>query len=139
MPAPGLGVSFDSFGHIWHASRHVSRPRLTSLDLIFCVMTSPTPSEEALRRARERGREDAERFVLGLDLTERREREERLAKMAWKVRSEAGEPWASEEAAAEIARLRTRVEALAGYVRSVEGSTPWRAIQWLRRLVGRAW
>ena len=102
-------------------------------------MTTPPPSEESLRRARERGREDAERFVLGLELTERREREERLAEMAWKGRRESGVPWASEEAEAEIERLRTRVEALASYVRAVEGSTPWRTIQWLRRLVGRAW
>lgn len=109
------------------------------LELTFSVMTTPTPSEESLRRARDRGREDAERFVLGLELTERRERENRLAEMAWDGRGKAGEPWASEEAAAEIASLRSRVEALAGYVRAVEGSVPWRAIQWLRRLVGRAW
>lgn len=102
-------------------------------------MTIPKSSEDSLRRARARGREDAERFVLGLELIERREREERLAEMAWKGRRQSSETWASEEATAEIERLRTRVEALASYVRAVERSTPWRTIQWLRRLFGRSW
>ena len=35
--------------------------------------------------------------------------------------------------------LKNRAEEAEAYVAAVKGSAPWRAIQWLRGLVGRKW
>ncbi len=99
--------------------------------------TATTTGEE---EAREQGRLDAEAFDLKLRHRELREREQRLVELAWKPRSPAADQgWKDDEAAAAVARLETRIHELTHYLRAVESSRPWRAIQWLRRLVGRAW
>lgn len=104
-------------------------------------MSSTTVSahrEESLRRARELGRREAETFVLRLERQEQQERETRLARLAWKPHRR-GEEWADEEAGLRVVQLEGRIQELNSYVQAVENSTPWRVIQWGRRLFGRAW
>ena len=101
---------------------------------------NPTKSSElSLQRAQEMGRRDAEHFVLRLEAIEQREREERLAVMAWQPRGGVEVPWNEEKSSAEVLRLEARVQELSSYQQAVENSAPWRAIQWVRRLFGRAW
>lgn len=85
------------------------------------------------------GRAEAEAFDARLrevEDRERRERSERLAagddEVSW-----AGTGW--ESAPTEVARLRSQVEALAAFRVAVLSSKPWRIIQSVRRLFGRAW
>lgn len=104
-------------------------------------MSSTTVSahqEESLRRARELGRRDAEDFVLGLERREQQEREDRLARLAWKP-GRRQEEWDDEDARLRVVQLEGRVHELNLYVQAVENSAPWRVIQWVRRLLGRAW
>lgn len=96
------------------------------------------PAEPALVAARELGRLDAEAFNTRLVAVEAREREKRLTELAWKPRAES-EMWGSHEASYRVLELESRVESLSSYVRAVQGSIPWRCIQWLRSLVGREW
>jgi len=100
--------------------------------------TNTTSREELLRYAREQGRQEAEAFDLRLTDLERREREERLAKMAWKPHRPAAS-WDDEEASFKLLQLQGRVEELGDYLRAIENSVAWRAIQGVRRLFGRAW
>lgn len=100
--------------------------------------TASARQEDRLRRARERGRREAEDFVLGLERREQQERETRLARLAWKPRRR-DEDWADEEAGLRVVQLEARIHELNRYVQAVESSTPWRVIQWVRRLFGRAW
>jgi uncharacterized protein involved in type VI secretion and phage assembly len=94
--------------------------------------------EESLRRARELGRRDAETFALRLERQEQQERETRLARLAWRPRRRE-EEWADGEASLRVVQLEGRIHELNSYVQAVESSTPWRVIQWVRRLFGRAW
>ena len=43
------------------------------------------------------------------------------------------------ELEADRVALKNRTEEAEAYVAAVKASTPWRAIQWLRSLVGRKW
>jgi len=43
------------------------------------------------------------------------------------------------ELEADRVALKNRTEEAEAYVAAVKASTPWRAIQWLRGLVGRKW
>jgi hypothetical protein len=85
------------------------------------------------------GRAEAEAFDAKLREVEdrqRRERSERLAagddEGSW-----SGPGW--DAAPTEVARLRSQVEALASFQAAVLRSKPWRVIQSVRRLFGRAW
>jgi hypothetical protein len=85
------------------------------------------------------GRSQAEAFDARLRELEDRQRHERAERLA--AGDEAG-PWAGpgwESAPTELARLRSQVEALAAFRAAVLRSRPWRVIQSMRRLVGRAW
>ncbi len=105
-------------------------------------MVQTVPAEEsdapALDLARQRGRELAESFDQHLRQLEAQEREQRLAGMAWRPQR-AGEDWEEEEDSLKVVHLEARLSELSAYVRAVDESLPWRAIQWGRRLVGRAW
>jgi hypothetical protein len=85
------------------------------------------------------GRMEAERFDEALRDLERREREDRLARLALGVDDGpialAGDGLSS----AVVRRLQQDVERLAGFHHAVLKSKPWRVIQGMRRLVGRAW
>ncbi|MCP4659875.1 MAG: hypothetical protein GY856_31110 [bacterium] len=100
--------------------------------------TATTHQEELLRQARVEGRKDAEAFDLKLRNQELREREQRLAELAWKPRRP-DQDWDDDEASLKAIQLEARVHELSSYLRAVENSLPWRAIQWVRRLAGRAW
>lgn len=100
--------------------------------------TATTPQEELLRQARIEGRKDAEAFDLRLRNQELREREQRLAELAWKPRRPV-QDGNDDEASLRAIQLEARVHELSSYLRAVENSLPWRVIQWARRLVGRAW
>ncbi len=100
--------------------------------------TSITSREELLQRARELGRKEAEAFDLQLTNLETRDREQRLAKMAWKPRR-TPESWDDEDASFKQLQLQGRIGELNDYVRAIENSVAWRAIQGVRRLIGRAW
>lgn len=93
--------------------------------------SSRTRSEEDWSRTRELGRHDAAAFDQRLRDEEAREREARLSELAWQP----GQAADREDAH----QLRARVDELSFYVRAVQGSVVWRAAQWARRLVGRAW
>jgi hypothetical protein len=85
------------------------------------------------------GRAQAEAFdarLRELEDQERHQRAERLAAGA-DDGSEAGPGW--EAAPTEVARLHSQVEALAAFRAAVLRSRPWRVIQSVRRLFGRAW
>lgn len=84
------------------------------------------------------GRMEAERFDEALRDLERREREDRLARLA--LGADDG-PIGLEGglSSAVVRRLQQDVERLAGFHHAVLRSRPWRVIQGMRRLVGRAW
>jgi hypothetical protein len=90
--------------------------------------------------ARLSGRHDGEAFALALRQRELRERQERLTLLAWGSDGEAAfsaaEPISSE---AEVLRLQHDMEQLASFHQAVLRSRPWRVIQLLRHLLGRAW
>ncbi len=99
--------------------------------------TKSSTREEALRQARELGRKEAELFDLRLREQEARQRERRLTEMAWVPGSPPGPT--GEADSYEVAQLRARVDELSYYLKAVEDSGAWRAIQWVRGLFGRAW
>lgn len=97
------------------------------------------PSDDpSLDFARERGRQLAESFDQRLREIETAEREQRLARMAWRPRR-SREAWEEEQDSLKVVHLEARLSELAAYVRAVDESLPWRLIQWGRRLLGRAW
>lgn len=93
---------------------------------------------DGLELAGERGLELAEAFDLRLREREAREREARLARLAWRPRRD-GDDEPGEQDSVKVAHLEARVSELNAYVRAVDESLPWRLIQWGRRLLGRAW
>ncbi len=101
---------------------------------------SPSPAEDnsTLALARRLGREQGESFDLRLRDIESRQREERLAEAAWRPRS-AREAWDDEDASLKVVQLESRLSELSTYVRAVDESLPWRMIQSVRRMMGRAW
>lgn len=93
--------------------------------------------EATLDSCRRLGRRKAEELDLELRRKESRQRGRRL-------RSLADEPGgrhrrADDEASLRIIQLETRLGELGAYVRAIHESRPWRAVQWVRRLFGRAW
>ena len=105
-------------------------------------MTEPRTGEiaddAAITFARDLGRRQAEAFDLELRQAEGREREERLTAAAWRPRPEGDAP-GDEVDSVRVVHLEARISELATYVRAVEDSLPWRLIQGVRRLFGRAW
>ncbi len=105
-------------------------------------MTEPPTGEirddGASSFARDLGRRQAEAFDLELRQTEAREREERLTEAAWRPRP-SDETRHDEVDSVRVVHLEARISELATYVRAVEDSLPWRLIQNVRRLFGRAW
>ncbi len=93
---------------------------------------NPVAGERAAGRAR------AAAFDAALRQTEDSERIERLTRLAAGAEED---PWPAggESAPTEVARLQRQVEALAQFRTAVLSSRPWRVIQAVRRLFGRAW
>jgi hypothetical protein len=87
-------------------------------------------SPDALASARESGRAEALAADRRLRDEERRERRLRLAELD-ALGFEVARPLSSHE--------RDELQRLAGFVRAVQDSRGWQALQALRRLVGRAW
>ena len=104
------------------------------------VQTVPQSQDDdaTLDFAREQGRQLAESFDRRLRELESSEREQRLARMAWKPQR-SREDWEGEEDSLKVVHLEARLSELSAYVRAVDASLPWRMIQWTRRLLGRAW
>ena len=111
----------------------------------MCRMSSlPSPPEASpgtpFEDSRTLGRMEAQRFEAALRAQESREREDRLARLAWSsedlgnVLSTGGG-----ESSAVVRRLQQDVERLAGFHHAVLHSKAWRMIQRMRRVVGRAW
>jgi hypothetical protein len=102
-------------------------------------LTSQPPQKDELTDLRLLGRLEAESFDAALRERERREREERLTRLAagdetaFEPASEAGESSGS------VWRLRQEVERLAAFHRAVVHSKGWRLLQAARRLMGRSW
>ncbi len=85
------------------------------------------------------GRGQAAAFDAVLRQTEDRERIDRLTRLAAGAEND---PWPAdqgESAPTEVARLQRQVEALSQFRAAVLSSRPWRVIQAVRRLFGRAW
>jgi len=116
-------------------SYHSSSTRDTTVD-----RDSPRHDEvdATLARARRLGSEQAEAFDLRLRSLETKEREERLAVAAWRPRMDK-QAWNEEEDSLKVVQLEAQVSELTRYVKAVEESSPWRLIQNIRRLLGRAW
>jgi hypothetical protein len=100
------------------------------------------PTERA--RASELGRLRAEALEHELRQAEQREREARLALLAWNADGDPPpaelEPRAAGAAGAgEVWRLQQEVERLAAFHHAVLSSRSWRLLQALRRPFGRAW
>lgn len=93
-------------------------------------------ADDALESSRRLGRRKAEELDLELRRQEYEQRRQRLAELA--ARPAAGR-FEDEEAALRVVQLETRLGELGAYVRAIHESRPWRAVQWLRRLFGRAW
>jgi hypothetical protein len=96
--------------------------------------------DDPLAEARRLGRLEAERFDLALREAERREREERLSRLALAAEEDDG-GWdgAGGGSSAVVQRLERDVERLAAFHNAVVRSKSWRLIQAARRPFGRAW
>jgi hypothetical protein len=94
-----------------------------------------TPVEDArsLATARRQGEAEADVLDLTLRLKESLTRERRLLESLEELRE------ALEFVGQTERELRIQVERYAAYHRAVERSFAWRTVQFLRRLVGRAW
>lgn len=94
-----------------------------------------TPTEEArnLLAARRQGEAEAEVLDLTLRLKESLTRERRLLESLEEMRE------ALEYVGQTERELRAQVERYAAYHRAVERSMAWRAVQFLRGLIGRRW
>jgi hypothetical protein len=94
-----------------------------------------TPGEDgrSLAAARRQGEAEAEVLDLTLRLKESQTRERRLLESVEELRE------ALEFVGQTERELRVQIERYAAYHRAVERSFAWRTIQFLRRLVGRAW
>jgi hypothetical protein len=94
-----------------------------------------TPGEDGrgLAAARRQGEAEAEVLDLTLRLKESQTRERRLLESVEELRE------ALEFVGQTERELRVQIERYAAYHRAVERSFAWRTIQFLRRLVGRAW
>jgi hypothetical protein len=88
---------------------------------------------DPLAEPRRAGVIEAEAADLRLAVKEGLEREKRLLERALRAEE------ALEDAERNDHDLRDQIELFAQYNRAVEQSLPWRAIQFLRRLVGRKW
>ena len=93
--------------------------------------------EATLDSCRQLGSRKAEELDLELRREESRARERRLAELA----DEPGGQfrWADDEASLRVIQLETRLGELGAYLRAIHESRPWRTVQWVRRLFGRAW
>jgi hypothetical protein len=94
-----------------------------------------TPTDEArnLLAARRQGEAEAEVLDLTLRLKESLTRERRLLESLEEMRE------ALEYVGQTERELRAQVERYAAYHRAVERSMAWRAVQFLRGLIGRRW
>ena len=97
-----------------------------------------SPGSDALAFAGQLGRQQGEAFDRSLREAEARDREERLARAAWRPRM-SREAWAEEADSLKVVQLEARLSELNTYLRAIDESLPWRLIQALRRMVGRAW
>lgn len=84
----------------------------------------------------ETGRAEAETF-------DRRLREieasERHAHLAGASNPKGGRSSSEYQPALDVGRLKARMEELVAFRNAVQQSLVWRAAQWVRRLIGRAW
>jgi hypothetical protein len=100
------------------------------------------PPERAEDAAAARGRLRAKAFDAALREVERREREERLERLAWSAPDEilAPLPTAPDSHHGEtIRRLQSELDRFSRFHDAVLASRPWRLIQLFRRLFGRGW
>lgn len=98
------------------------------------IATAPVASESDPRdRARKQGEAEAEVVDLNLRLKESRTREKRLLESLEEGRE------ALEQCRQLEHELRLQIEQYASFHRSVERSSAWRFIQFLRGLLGRKW
>lgn len=113
------------------------------------VATVEAPLHAPATRGRERafadaerlGRLEAEAFEAGLRETERRERENLMARSA--LASDLFADTEPDEVSAttntEVLRLRREIDRFADFHRSLLHSRSWRLLQALKRPLGRAW
>ncbi len=88
------------------------------------------------------GREEGEAFDRRLRETERREREDRLSRIAWGGSGlvETDPPgFAAVPTATEVLDLQREVRRLTHFHDAVQRSRAWRLAQRLRRMIGRQW
>lgn len=99
------------------------------------VVSAETSADDgrSLAAARRQGEAEAEVLDLTLRLKESLTRERRLLESLEEMRE------ALEFVGQTERELRIQIERYATYHRAVERSFAWRAVQFLRRLVGRAW
>jgi hypothetical protein len=79
------------------------------------------------------GEIEAETADLELRLKESQEREKRLVERVFVAEERLDDALSTEH------ELRIQIQRYAEFNRDVQGSRPWRMIQFLRRLVGREW
>jgi hypothetical protein len=94
---------------------------------------SPGDDGRSLAAARRQGEAEAEVLDLKLRLKESLTRERRLLETLEEMREALDFVGQTER------ELRVQIERYATYHRAVERSFAWRTVQFLRRLVGRAW
>ena len=87
-------------------------------------MTPGVPDDEWVSARVEKARHERE-----MALAAQRRLEDEVSRLAYRVA----------ELEADRVALKNRTEEAEAYVAAVKASTPWRAIQWLRGLVGRKW
>jgi hypothetical protein len=97
------------------------------------IAKTPGDDGRSLAAARRQGEAEAEVLDLTLRLKESQTRERRLLESVEEMRE------ALEFVGQTERELRIQVERYATYHRAVERSLAWRTVQFLRRLVGRAW
>jgi hypothetical protein len=97
------------------------------------VTEVPGDDGRSLAAARRQGEAEAEVLDLNLRLKESLTRERRLLESLEEMRE------ALELVGQTERELRVQIERYATYHRAVERSFAWRTVQFLRRLVGRAW
>jgi hypothetical protein len=95
---------------------------------------------DEITEAKHSGELDARAFDLHLRDLESREREDRLTRLVAERPDLTAAPEAPTwPAAAQVDQLHRQVALLTEYQRAVVRSRGWRVVQFLRRLLGRAW
>jgi hypothetical protein len=95
---------------------------------------------DEIAEAKHCGELDARTFELRLRELESREREDRLTRLVAERPDLVAVPLSpAGPAAVQMEQLQRQVALLAAYQRAVVYSRGWRVVQFLRRLLGRAW